>query len=52
MKIHATRLGITICLILMSAVPTFSQTLEANPETSAPATVAEYGITDMIVVPK
>lgn len=40
MRIHATCLGITICLTLMSAGPAFSQTLEATPETAA-ATVAD-----------
>src|SRR5580658_10129031 len=40
MRIFATRLGIAICLTLMSAGPAFSQTREATPETTA-ATVAD-----------
>jgi hypothetical protein len=43
MKIHALRLGISICLILISAGPTLSQS-DASPETTSTAPVADLYI--------
>jgi hypothetical protein len=41
MNIHTTRLGITICVILMSAGPIFSQTADATTDTTAAIATAD-----------
>jgi hypothetical protein len=50
MKIHATCLGLTLCLTLVAVVPAFSETSDATPEASMESSTYRIQTTETFVL--